>query len=153
LLVFVAGKKSVTIPILIRGRAHVSEDIDRAPEDTRTTMTPTATPMQEAYLTQSQSQLQPHAQATPTQIAMENARLARVAYAKATRIAQERTQEAAQEANRIKQDATADSRMAKKEDRYRATMEKLGKLPPCPKLCRGKECSGTPCDEEGPGFT
>jgi hypothetical protein len=44
-------------------------------------------------------------------------------------------------------------RKAKKEDHYRATMEKLGKLPPCPKLCRGKECSGTPCDEEGPGFT
>jgi hypothetical protein len=90
---------------------------------------------------------------TPTQIAMENARLARVAYAKATRIVQERTQEAEQEANRIKQDATADSRKAKKEDRYRATMEKLGKLPPCPKLCRGEECSGTPCDEEGTGFT
>jgi hypothetical protein len=80
---------------------------------------------------------------------MENARMARVALAKATRIAQERTQEEAQEANRIKQDATADSRKAKKEERYRATMEKLGKLPPCPKLCRGEECSGTPCDEEG----
>jgi hypothetical protein len=145
-------------PILIRGRAHVSEDINRAPEDTTTTATPTATPMQEAsqplqYLTQSQSQLQPHAQATPTQLAMEDARLARVAYAKATRIAQEKTQEASQEANRIKQDATADSRKAKKVDRYRATMEKLGKLPPCPKLCRGEECSGTPCDEEAPGFT
>jgi hypothetical protein len=78
---------------------------------------------------QSLSQLQPHAQATPTQLAMENARLARVALAKATRIAQERTQEEAQEANRIKQDATADSRKAKKEERYRATMEKLGKPP------------------------
>jgi hypothetical protein len=33
---------------------------------------------------------------------------------KATRIAQERTQEAAKEAERIKQDATADSRKAKK---------------------------------------
>jgi hypothetical protein len=84
---------------------------------------------------------------------MENARLARVALAKATRIAQERTQEEAQEANRIKQDATADSRKAKKEERYRATMEKLGKLPPCPKLCRGEECSGTPCNKEGQGFS
>jgi hypothetical protein len=79
--------------------------------------------------------------------------LARVALAKATRIAQERTQEEAQEANRIKQDATTDSRKAKKEERYRATMEKLGKLPPCPKLCRGEECSGTPCGEEGQGFS
>jgi hypothetical protein len=33
------------VPILIRGRAHVSEEIDRAPENTRTTATPTATPM------------------------------------------------------------------------------------------------------------
>jgi hypothetical protein len=138
------------IPILIRGRAHVSEDIDCAPKDaTTTTATPTTTPTPEAsqplqYLTQSQSQLQPHAQATPTQLALEDERLAKVAYAKATRIAQERTQEAAQEANRIKQDATADSRKAKKEDCYRATMEKLGKLLPCPKLCRGKECSRIP---------
>jgi hypothetical protein len=133
------------IPILIRGRGQVSEDIGRSPEDaTTTTATPTTTPTQEAlqplqYLTQSQSQLQPpHAQATQTQLAMEDARLAKVAFAKATRIAQERTQEEAQEANRIKQEATADLRKAKKEDRYRATMEKLGKLPPCPKLCRGE---------------
>jgi hypothetical protein len=89
------------IPILIRPRAHVSEDIDRAPEDASTTATPTATPMQEAsqplqYLTQSQSQLQPHAQATLTQLSMEDARLPKVVYAKATRIAQGRTQEAAQ---------------------------------------------------------
>jgi hypothetical protein len=32
-------------------------------------------------------------------------------------------------------------------------MEKLGKLPPCPKLCRGEECSGIPCEEEEPGLT
>jgi hypothetical protein len=102
---------------------------------------------------QRQFQLQPHAQATPTQLAVENAKLARVALAKATRIAQEMTQVEAQEANRIKQDATADLRKAKKVERYQATMEKLGKLPPCPKLCRGEECSGTPCDEEGTGFS
>jgi hypothetical protein len=139
------------IPIIIRGRVHVPEDIVH-PEDTSTpTQSATSDLMQSQSQTQSLSQLQPHAQATPTQLAMENARLARVALAKATRIAQERTQE--EEANRIKQDATADLRKAKKEDRYRATMEKLGKLPPCPKLCRGEECSGTPCDEEGQGFS
>jgi hypothetical protein len=149
------------IPILIRGRAHVSEDIHRAPEDAHVAHTPedvsvsatqeTSQPLQD--LTQSQSQLQPHAQQSPTQLVLEDARLAKMAYAKATRIAQERTQEAAQEANRIKQDATADSRKAKKEDRYRATMEKLGKLLPCPKLCRGEECRGIPCEEEEPGLT
>jgi hypothetical protein len=32
-------------------------------------------------------------------------------------------------------------------------MEKLEKLPPCPKLCRGEECSGIPCEEEEPGFS
>jgi hypothetical protein len=64
------------------------------------------------------------------------------------------TQADAQEAIRIKQDATANSKKAKKAERYQAIMEKLGKLPPCPKLCRGEECSGTPCDEEeGTGFS
>jgi hypothetical protein len=144
------------VPIIIRGKAHVSEDDH--PEDTAThtaTLTQSATSnlTQSQSQTQSQSKLKPHTQATPTQLAMENARLARVALAKATRIAQERTQEEAQEANMIKQDATADSTKAKKEERYKATMEKLRKLPPCPKLCRGQECSGTPCDEEGQGFS
>jgi hypothetical protein len=45
-----------------------------------------------------------------------------------------------------------ESRKAKKAERYRVTMEKLGKLPPCPKLCRGGECDGIPCEEEEPGF-
>jgi hypothetical protein len=76
------------------------------------------------------------------QLSLEDAKLAKLAYVKATRIAQERTQEAAQEAQRIKQDATADSRKAKKEERYGARMARLGKLPPCPKIVRGKECSG-----------
>jgi hypothetical protein len=85
---------------------------------------------------------------------VENAKLARVELAKATRIAQEMTQADAQEATRIKQDATANSKKAKQAERYQAIMEKLGKLPPCPKLCRGEECSGTPCDEEeGTGFS
>jgi hypothetical protein len=65
------------------------------------------------------------------------ARLAKMVYEKATRIAQERTQEAAQEVTRMKQEATADSKKTKKAERYRATMEKLEKLHPCPKLCRG----------------
>jgi hypothetical protein len=81
------------------------------------------------------------------------ARLAKMVYEKATRIAQERTQEAAQEVTRMKQEATADSKKTKKAERYRATMEKLEKLPPCPKLCRGEECSGIPCEEEEPGFS
>jgi hypothetical protein len=38
-------------------------------------------------------------------------------YKKATRIAQERTQDAAQKVERIKQEATADSRKAKKAER------------------------------------
>jgi hypothetical protein len=115
--------------------------------------THSATPTQSQTQSQSQFHLQPHAQATPAMHAVENAKLARVALAKATRIAQEMTQVEAQEANRIKQDATADSKKAKKVERYKATMEKLGKLPPCPKLCRGEECSGTPCVEEGQGFS
>jgi hypothetical protein len=50
-------------------------------------------------------------------------------------------------------DATAVSKKAKKEERYRAAMAKLEKLPPCLKLCRGEECSGIPCEEEEPSFT
>jgi hypothetical protein len=86
------------------------------------------------------------------QLALADARLAKMAYKKATRIAQERTQEAAQEVEKIKQEATADSRKAKKAERYRVMMEKLEKLPPCPKMCRGEECSRIPCEEEEPGF-
>jgi hypothetical protein len=43
-------------------------------------------------------QPQPHAQLTPSQLALEDAKLAKLAYVKETRIAQERRQEAAQEA-------------------------------------------------------
>jgi hypothetical protein len=98
---------------------------------------------------QSQSQFQPHAQAsrTPTQLAVEDERLARMELAKATRIAQELTQADAQEAIRVKQDATANSKKAKKGERYQATMENVGKPPPCPILCRSEECSGSPCAE------
>jgi hypothetical protein len=99
----------------------------------------------------SQSQ-QSHGQ-TPSQLAHAEVRLAKMAYEKATRIAQERLQEEAQEVERMKQEATADSKKTKKAERYRATMEKLEKLLPCPKLCRGEECSGIPCEEEEPGFS
>jgi hypothetical protein len=79
-------------------------------------------------------------------------RLAKVAFKKVTRIAQERSQEEVQEVERKKEEATADSKKSKKAARYRATMDKLSKLPPCPRLCRGEECSGIPCKEEEPGF-
>jgi hypothetical protein len=97
-------------------------------------------------------QPQPHAQQTPSQLALRDAKLAKLTYVKATRIAQERTQEAAQEAERIRQDDTADLRKAKKEERYGAKMERLGKLPPCPKIVTGEECSGISCEEEELGF-
>jgi hypothetical protein len=31
-------------------------------------------------------------------------------------------------------------------------VDNLGRLPACPRLCRGEECTGTPCGEEEPGF-
>jgi hypothetical protein len=74
-----------------------------------------------------------------------------MAYERTTSSAQEKTQEVAQEVKRIAQEATAESRKAKKAEHYRVMMEKLGKLPPCPKLCRGGECDVIPCEEE-PGF-
>jgi hypothetical protein len=80
-------------------------------------------------------------------------RLTKVAFEKATRIAQERLQKEAQEVKRKKQEATADSKKSKKAGWYRATMDKLEKLPPCPMLCIGEECSGIPCKEEKPGFS
>jgi hypothetical protein len=95
---------------------------------------------------------QTHSQQTPSQLAQANARLAKMAYERSTRIAQEKTQEVAQEVKRIAGEVPAESRKAKKVKRYRVTMEKLGKLPPCPKLCRGGECHGIPCEEEEPGF-
>jgi hypothetical protein len=71
---------------------------------------------------------------------------------KATRTAQERSQEEAQEVERMKQEVTADSNKLKKEAQYKASVDKLGRLTACPRLCRGKECTGIPCGEEGPGF-
>jgi hypothetical protein len=93
-----------------------------------------------------------HSQQKPSQLAQAKLRLAKMAYERLTRIAQEKTQEATQEVKRIKQEVTVESRKAKKKERYWVTMEKLGKLPPCPKLCRGGECEGIPCEEEEPGF-
>jgi hypothetical protein len=72
---------------------------------------------------------------------------------KATRTAQERSQEEAQEVERKKQEVTADSNKLKKEARNKALVDKLGRLHACPRLCRGEECTGTPCGEEEPGFS
>jgi hypothetical protein len=153
------------IPVIIRG-GRSPGDVDPDPEDIfqsqpQSQLQPYATHSaaqpQSQSQSQSRSQFQPHAQArvgTPTQLAVENEKLARVELAKATRIAQEMTQADAQEAIRVKQDAAANSKKAKKAERYQATMEKLGKPPPCPKLCRGEECSGTPwVEEEETGFS
>jgi hypothetical protein len=135
------------VPIFSRGRAHVAHTGHVQPSALQETNNNLRVASNEFSQTQ-----QAHLQQTPLQLAHANARSAKMAYKKATRIAQEKTQEAAQEVNRIKQEVTADSRKAKKAERYRATMEKLGKLPPCPKLCRGRECEGIPCEEEEPGF-
>jgi hypothetical protein len=67
-------------------------------------------------------------QQTPSQVAQANATLAKMAYERTTRIAQEKTQEAAQEVERIAQEATAESRKAKKGECYRVMMEKLVKF-------------------------
>jgi hypothetical protein len=98
----------------------------------------------------SQSQVMQHAQVprTQTQIAVEGERLARMELVRATRIAQEMTQADAQEAIRAKQEATANSKKAKRGDRYQAAVERMGRPPPCPILCRSEECSGSPCAEE-----
>jgi hypothetical protein len=137
------------VPILSRGNIAHSNHAVAPPTATPPTATQETDPRVES--SQSQSQ-QSHGQ-TPSQLLLADARLAKMAYEKATRIAQEKTQEAAQEVERIKQEATADFRKTKKAERYRATMEKLEKLPPCPKLSRGEECSGIPCEEEEPGFS
>jgi hypothetical protein len=137
------------VPILSRGegntqaQAHVTATCHVA---SATAIAPT---QETDFGSQSQ---QSHGQ-TPLQLAHTEVRLAKMAYEKATRISQERSQEKAQEVERKKQEATADSKKSKKAARYRATMDKLKKLPPCPKLCMGEECSGIPCEEEEPGFS
>jgi hypothetical protein len=74
---------------------------------------------------------------TPTQAAIAIAKGAKVEYERTTRIAQEKTQVRARAVLKGTQDARLESRKAKKADRYKATMQKLGRLPPCPRLCRG----------------
>jgi hypothetical protein len=99
-----------------------------------------------------QTQSQPCQGQTPTQLAQAGVKLAKMALDKATRTAQERSQEEAQEVERKKQEVTADSNRLKKEARYKASADKLGRLPACPRLCRGEECTRIPCGEEEPGF-
>jgi hypothetical protein len=79
-------------------------------------------------------------------------KLAKVRLDKATRTAQVRSQEEEQQVERKKQEVTADTNKLKKEARYKASMDKLGRLPACPRLCRVEECTGIPCGEEEPGF-
>jgi hypothetical protein len=79
-------------------------------------------------------------------------KVAKMALDKATRTAQERLQEEAQEVERRKQEVTADFKKLKKEARYKASVDNRGRLPACPSLSRGEECTGTPCGEEEPGF-
>jgi hypothetical protein len=137
------------VPILSRVNAQAHAHVP----STCLVASATATaPTQETDLTLGSQSQQSHGQ-TPSKIAHAEVRLAKMAYEKATRIAQERSQEAVQEVERMKQEATVDSKKNKKAEWYRATMEKLEKLPPCPKLFRGEECSGIPCKEEEPGFS
>jgi hypothetical protein len=142
------------VPILCRGDAtHVAGDV---------TADVTLAPAREMHLifeSQSQpphmtfkSQLQPCHRQTPTQLAQAGVKITKMALDKATRSAQERSQEEAQEVERKKQEVTADSKKLKKEARYKASVDNLGRLPACPRLCRGEECTGTPCGEEEPGF-
>jgi hypothetical protein len=91
-----------------------------------------------------ESQSQPCYEQTPTQLAQAGVKVAKMALDKATRTAQERSQEEAQEVKRRKQEVTADSKKLKKEARYKALVDNLGRLLACPRLCRGEECTGTP---------
>jgi hypothetical protein len=134
------------VPILRRGDAnHVAGDV---------TADVTLAPARETHsIFKLQSQLtfelqsQPCHGQTPTQLAQAGVKVAKMALDKATRTAQERSQEEAQEVERRKQEVTADSKKLKKEARYKASVDNLGRLPACPRLCRGKECTGTPCGE------
>jgi hypothetical protein len=102
--------KEEGVPILCRGDAtHVAGDVmaDATPAPARETHSIFESQSQPPHMTfksqlhmtfESQSQPQPHAQQTPAQLTLEDAKLAKLAYVKATRIAQERTQEAAQKA-------------------------------------------------------
>jgi hypothetical protein len=85
------------VSILRRGDStHVSEDVTVTGHDVTANVTPA--PTQETDLTigsQSQSQSQQCHGQTPSQLAHEEVRLAKVAFEKAPRIAQERLQEEA----------------------------------------------------------
>jgi hypothetical protein len=118
------------VPILSRGEGNVHAP--HVSEDVKATVATQEADLRVQSTQLSQSQSQPHAQQTSSQLVHTEVRLAKVAFEKATRIAQERSQEEAQEVERKKQEATADSKKTKKAAHYRATMDKLLKLPPCP---------------------
>jgi hypothetical protein len=87
------------VPILIRGHgADVSEDVAHVPHLSEDAAHVPHVRGGTQETSQYQSQPQPNAQQTPTQLALEDAKLAKLAYVKTTRIAQERTQERTQEA-------------------------------------------------------
>jgi hypothetical protein len=142
------------VPILCRGNAtHVAGDVtaDFTHAPARETHSIFDSQLQPLHMT-FESQSQPCNRQTPTQLAQAGVKLAKMAVDKATRTAQERLQEEAQEVKRMKQEVTANSKKMKKEARYKASVDNLGRLPACPRLCRGEECTGTPCREEEPGF-
>jgi hypothetical protein len=134
------------VPILRRGdTTHVAGDVMAD-----VTLAP-AREMHSIFESQSQPphmtfepQSQPCHGQTPTQLAQAGVKVAKMALNKATRTAQERLQGEAQEVKRRKQEVTADSKKLKKEARYKASVDNLGRLPGCPRLCRGEECTGTP---------
>jgi hypothetical protein len=142
------------VPILCRGDAtQVAGDVTA-----NVTLAPTRE-MHSIFKSQSQPphmtfelQSQPCHGQTPTQLAQAGVKVAKMVLNKATRTAQERLQEEAQEVERRKQEVTADSKKLKKEARYKASVDNLGRLLTCPRLCRGEECNGTPCGEEKQGF-
>jgi hypothetical protein len=149
----IAGALKITrikegIPFFARGveTSKMSEDTGYVNQHLSYATQETDDVLREADNSKSETQ-------TPSQEAHVIAKRAKLVYERTTRIAQEKTQEAAQEVQRIAQEAMIESRKAKKAELYKATMEKLGKLPPCPRLCRGEVFSETPCEEEEPGFS
>jgi hypothetical protein len=122
------GRFEEGIAIFTRGRGwnvHVTQDTGHVNPHVSSVLQETDDDLRDASNKSSQ---QTPSQQTPSQVAQANATLAKMAYERTTRIAQDKTQEAAQEVERIAQEATAESRKAKKGECYRVTMEKLVKF-------------------------
>jgi hypothetical protein len=122
------GRFEEGIAIFTRGcglNVHVTQDTGHVNPHVSSVLQETDDDLR--YASNESSQQTP-SQQTPSQVAQANATLAKMAYERTTRIAQEKTQEAAQEVERIAQEATAESRKAKKGECYRVMMEKLVKF-------------------------